>query len=120
MFFDYLLLCVWILTLTFLLFILFLVSMCIRTSLNDNNYEKASIYECGFDPFTDVRQKFDIKYYLVAILFLIFDLEFLYLIPWLLVLPNANGLQIIVMIWFLFILVLGFFYEWKSGALDWN
>jgi len=81
--------------------------------------EKSSIYECGFDPFEDSRQKFDVKFYLVALLFIIFDLEISFLFPWCVILFSISFFGFFVMILFLFILTLGFFYEWKKGALDW-
>jgi NADH-quinone oxidoreductase subunit A len=83
------------------------------------NWEKISAYECGFQPFEDTRSRFDVKFYLVAILFIIFDLEIAYLFPWGLCLDELNMEGIISMIIFLFILTIGFVYEWKKGALDW-
>ena len=82
--------------------------------------EKISAYECGFDPFDDARGKFDIRFYLVAILFIIFDLEVSFLFPWSLVLGEINFFGFWTMIFFLLILTLGFVYEWKKGALDWE
>jgi len=83
------------------------------------NWEKISSYECGFQPFEDTRSRFDVKFYLVAILFIIFDLEIAYLFPWALSIWEINEEGIISMIIFLFILTIGFVYEWKKGALDW-
>jgi len=74
----------------------------------------------GFDPFDDARGKFDIRFYLVAILFIIFDLEVSFLFPWSLVLGEINFFGFWTMIFFLLILTLGFVYEWKKGALDWE
>nr|YP_009988349.1 NADH dehydrogenase subunit 3 [Gelidiella flabella]QNM39625.1 NADH dehydrogenase subunit 3 [Gelidiella flabella] len=82
--------------------------------------EKVSAYECGFNPFDDARATFDIRFYLVAILFLIFDLEVSFLFPWSLVLGNLPMLGFWVMIIFLFILTVGFVYEWYKGALEWE
>ena len=82
--------------------------------------EKLSPYECGFDPFDDARSKFDIRFYLVAILFIIFDLEIAFLFPWAISLGNIGFLGFISMMIFLFILTVGFVYEWKKGALDWE
>jgi len=81
--------------------------------------EKVSAYECGFDPFEDSRHRFDIRFYLVAILFIIFDLEVTFLFPWTLCLNKVGYFGFWGMIVFLFILTLGFFFEWKKGALDW-
>jgi NADH-quinone oxidoreductase subunit A len=81
--------------------------------------EKLSSYECGFNPFKDSRSEFDVKFYLVAILFLIFDLEISFLFPFVLCLDLLNFAGVSAMFFFLIILTLGFFYEWKKGALDW-
>ena len=82
--------------------------------------EKLSAYECGFDPFTDSRIEFDVRFYLVAILFIIFDLEIAFLFPWAISLGNIGALGFWSMMIFLFILTIGFVYEWKKGALDWD
>jgi len=82
--------------------------------------EKLSAYECGFDPFEEARQKFDVRFYLVAILFLIFDLEISFLFPWALCLETFSFFALEAMFVFLFILTLGFIYEWKKGALEWE
>ena len=82
--------------------------------------EKRSAYECGFDPFEDSRGRFDIKFYLVAILFLIFDLEVSFLFPWAVSLHNLNAFGFWTMMVFLGILTLGFVYEWQKGALEWE
>lgn len=81
---------------------------------------KLKSYECGFDPFNDARGKFDIRFYLVAILFIIFDLEVTYLIPWAISLGKIGWLGFWSMMFFLFVLLIGFIYEWKKGALDWE
>jgi NADH-quinone oxidoreductase subunit A len=81
---------------------------------------KLSPYECGFEPFEDNRMKFDVRYYLVAILFIIFDLEIAFLFPWAVSLKRTGGLGLIAMGVFLLILVIGFAYEWKKGALEWD
>jgi len=88
--------------------------------LQQENKEKISAYECGFQPFADTRNKFDIKYYLIAILFIIFDLELIYLLPWILSLFEIGYYGIFSMIIFLIILTIGFIYEWKRGALEWD
>ena len=82
--------------------------------------EKLSAYECGFEPFNDSRIEFDVRFYLVAILFIIFDLEIAFLFPWAISLGNIGFLGFISMMIFLFILTVGFVYEWKKGALDWE
>jgi NADH-quinone oxidoreductase subunit A len=82
--------------------------------------EKLSAYECGFEPFEDTRVKFDVRYYLVAILFIIFDLEIAFLFPWAVSLGRIGGYGLAAMGVFLFILVIGFAYEWKKGALEWD
>jgi NADH:ubiquinone oxidoreductase subunit 3 (subunit A) len=81
--------------------------------------EKISAYECGFEPFEDARNKYDVKFYLVAILFIIFDLEVVYLIPGILVINWLDMGGIIIMNIFILILVAGFVYEWRKGALNW-
>jgi len=81
---------------------------------------KLSPYECGFEPFEDTRVKFDVRYYLVAILFIIFDLEIAFLFPWAVALPRIGLFGLGAMGVFLFILVIGFVYEWKKGALEWD
>jgi NADH-quinone oxidoreductase subunit A len=82
--------------------------------------EKLSPYECGFEAFDDSRMKFDVRYYLVAILFIIFDLEIAFLFPWAVSLDSVGGFGLIAMAIFLTILVIGFIYEWKKGALEWD
>ncbi len=82
--------------------------------------EKGSPYECGFEAFEDARMKFDVRYYLVAILFIIFDLEIAFLFPWAIVLKEIGMFGYIAMAIFLGILVIGFIYEWKKGALEWE
>ena len=82
--------------------------------------EKLSAYECGFEPFSDSRMEFDVRFYLVAILFIIFDLEIAFLFPWAISLGNIGLLGFISMMIFLIILTVGFIYEWKKGALDWE
>ena len=82
--------------------------------------EKLSPYECGFEAFEDSRMKFDVRYYLVAILFIIFDLEIAFLFPWAIVLDDIGLFGFVAMLIFLGILVVGFIYEWKKGALEWD
>ena len=82
--------------------------------------EKLSAYECGFEAFGDSRMEFDVRFYLVAILFIIFDLEIAFLFPWAISLGNLGVLGFWSMMVFLLILTIGFIYEWKKGALDWD
>ena len=82
--------------------------------------EKLSAYECGFEPFNDSRMEFDVRFYLVAILFIIFDLEIAFLFPWAISLGQIGLYGFWSMMLFLFILTVGFIYEWKKGALDWE
>jgi NADH-quinone oxidoreductase subunit A len=82
--------------------------------------EKLSAYECGFEAFTDSRMKFDVRYYLVAILFIVFDLEIAFLFPWAVALDSIGLPGLLAMGIFLAILVVGFIYEWKKGALEWD
>ena len=82
--------------------------------------EKLSPYECGFEAFEDARMKFDVRYYLVAILFILFDLEIAFLFPWAVVLPDIGLFGFWSMMIFLGILIIGFIYEWKKGALEWE
>ena len=82
--------------------------------------EKLSAYECGFEAFGDSRMEFDVRFYLVAILFIIFDLEIAFLFPWAISLGNLGPLGFWSMMIFLFVLTIGFIYEWKKGALDWD
>jgi len=82
--------------------------------------EKLSPYECGFDPFEDSRMKFDVRYYLVAIVFIVFDLEIAFLFPWAVSLGSIGAVGMGAMGIFLLILVIGFIYEWKKGALEWD
>jgi NADH-quinone oxidoreductase subunit A len=82
--------------------------------------EKLSPYECGFEPFEDSRMKFDVRYYLVAILFIIFDLEIAFLFPWAISLDAIGAFGLLAMGVFLLVLIVGFIYEWKKGALEWD
>lgn len=82
--------------------------------------EKNSAYECGFEAFEDSRMKFDVRFYLIAILFIIFDLEIAFMFPWAVVLDSVGMTGLVAMGIFLLILVIGFVYEWKKGALEWE
>ncbi|HTD10535.1 MAG TPA: NADH-quinone oxidoreductase subunit A [Steroidobacteraceae bacterium] len=85
-----------------------------------NDRAKLSPYECGFEAFEDSRMKFDVRYYLVAILFIVFDLEIAFLFPWAVALNKIGLFGLVAMGVFLGILVVGFIYEWKKGALEWD
>ena len=82
--------------------------------------EKLSAYECGFEPFDDARRRFDVRFYLVAILFIIFDLEVAFLFPWAISLSHIGVFGLLSMFGFLAVLTVGFIYEWCKGALDWE
>lgn len=82
--------------------------------------EKLSAYECGFNAFDDARMKFDIRFYLVSLLFIIFDLEVAFLFPWAVAFHDIGAFGFWSMITFLFVLTIGFVYEWKKGALEWD
>jgi len=88
-------------------------------SIQNESTSKLSSYECGFDPFEDARNIFDVHFYLVAILFLVLDLEVMFLFPWAVSLNSIGIKGFIGMVIFLFILTVGFFYEWRLGALEW-
>ena len=87
---------------------------------NRPDSEKLSPYECGFEAFEDARMKFDVRYYLIAILFILFDLEIAFLFPWAVALKEIGMLGFVAMLVFLAILVVGFIYEWVKGALEWE
>lgn len=84
------------------------------------NAQKNSAYECGFEAFEDARMKFDVRYYLVAILFILFDLETAFFFPWSVSMRTLGWTGYIIMIIFIFEFIIGFFYIWKNGALDWE
>lgn len=96
----------------------FVIPYILTSKIQDK--QKLSTYECGFNPFEDTKSEFDIKFYLIAILFIIFDLEIGFLFPFSLCLENITNLGLFSMYLFLVILTVGFFYEWKKGALDWD
>ncbi len=85
-----------------------------------NDKQKVSQYECGFEAFDDARKEFDVRFYLVAILFIIFDLEIAFLFPWAIVLNSLPEVGFWSMMFFLFVLTVGFIYEWRKGALEWK
>ena len=98
------------------------VLLTISHLLGHKTYDKIKLspYECGFEPFEDSRMKFDVRYYLVAGLFIIFDLEIAFLFPWAVSLDTVGGFGLIAMGIFLAVLVVGFIYEWRKGALEWD
>jgi len=111
----------------FLIFLLLVISILLSgiifglsffLSISKPDVEKLSIYECGFDPYEDARNSFDIKFYLVAILFIIFDLEVMFLFPWIISLSQITSIGFWIMIDFLIELVIGFVYAWKVGSLE--
>ena len=87
---------------------------------NRPDSEKLSPYECGFEAFEDARMKFDVRYYLIAILFILFDLEIAFLFPWAVALKDIGMFGFVAMLVFLAVLVVGFIYEWIKGALEWE
>jgi NADH-quinone oxidoreductase subunit A len=89
-------------------------------ALNKPDTEKNSAYECGFEPFGDARGQFDVRFYLVSILFIIFDLEIAFLFPWAISLGTIQHVGFWSMMAFLFVLTIGFIYEWRKGALEWE
>lgn len=98
--------------------IIFLASFVLSSKADD--VEKLSAYECGFNPFEDSRNEFDVRFYIVAILFLIFDLEISFLFPFAVSFDTGGYCALLSMLFFLFVLTIGFVYEWKKGALDWD
>ena len=103
-----------------LIFATIMLSIGFTFGPHNPDIEKNSPYECGFEAFEDTRMKFDIRYYLVAILFIIFDLEIAFLFPWAIVIHDIGIHGLVSMAIFLLILIVGFIYEWKKGALEWD
>ncbi len=115
---DYFLLYIFIILSLFIAMLILFLSYFLVPQNYDT--EKLSAYECGFDPFEDSRKQFDVKFYLVGILFIIFDLEISFLFPWAFCMKQISHIAFGNMVVFLLILTLGFVYEWTKGALDWN
>jgi NADH-quinone oxidoreductase subunit A len=113
---NYLIIFVFLLFSIILSSIIFFLSFVLSSKLDDT--EKLTIYECGFNPFNDSRSEFNVKFYIVAILFLIFDLEISYLFPFVVCIDLISSISVYFMLLFLFILTIGFLFEWKKGALD--
>jgi NADH-quinone oxidoreductase subunit A len=116
---DFIILIV-LLGLAFIIFGLGYLIANIFLRLDESAYEKISSYECGFDAFADAREPFDIKFYLIAILFIIFDVEVLFFFPWAVTLKDLFFRSFYYMIIFMVILITGFAYEWKKGCMDWD
>ena len=115
--FEYLNILIFIVVASVLSFIIFFLSYSLV--LREYDIEKVSAYECGFEPFEDTRSTFDVRFYLVAILFIIFDLEITFLFPWSIMLNYLGSFGFWSMMYFLFVLIIGFIFEWQKGALDW-
>jgi len=98
----------------------FILFLSFRLTVNNPDTEKLSTYECGFEPYEDARNIFDIRFYLVAILFLVFDLETIYFFPWSITVGLLNSQGFWFMLDFIFELLVGYFYAWQIGALDWE
>jgi NADH-quinone oxidoreductase subunit A len=114
---EYFSLVIFVLISAFLACIFFFASYFFAKHTSDA--EKISAYECGFEPYEDARNMFDVRFYLVAILFIIFDLEVTFLFPWSLILGSIGFYGFVIVLFFLFVLTVGFIYEWKKGALEW-
>ncbi len=99
---------------------LVLILAAVVLAVRNPDPEKVSAYECGFNAFDDARMKFDVRFYLVSLLFIIFDLEIAFLFPWAVAFEEVGGLGFWSMIVFLGILTIGFVYEWRKGALEWD
>lgn len=110
--------------LVFLIFAILLSTVILGASYllakQNPDSEKLSAYECGFEPYEDARHSFDVQFCVVAILFIVFDIEIMFLMPWCVTLAKLDPLGFWVMVDFLFELTVGFFYVWYAGALDWN
>lgn len=102
----------------FLVCAMIVLSLLLARQKPDN--EKLSPYECGFEPFEDARHPFDVRFYLVTLLFIIFDLEIAFLFPWAVSFGTIGVVGYFSMMFFLLVLTVGFIYEWKKGALDWE
>jgi NADH:ubiquinone oxidoreductase subunit 3 (subunit A) len=116
--FEYNLLFIYFILSVLLGIFIFLITYFI--TLQEFDEEKLSAYECGFDPFQDARIKFDIQFYIIAILFFLFDLEIIYLIPWVSIVFELKIFGYFIILIFLILLFLGFFYEWVKNALNWQ
>jgi NADH-quinone oxidoreductase subunit A len=104
---------------SFMICLLILI-VCYLISGSNSYYEKSSGYECGFDPFSDAREPFYVKFYSIAILFIIFDVEVVFFFPWIFSIVQISYYGLFIMYFFIIILGIGFIYEWKKGSLDWD
>jgi NADH:ubiquinone oxidoreductase subunit 3 (subunit A) len=109
----------------FYLFLIFIITsliltLCYLITVSNLYYEKTSGYECGFDPYSDAREPFYVKFYLISILFIIFDVEIVFFFPRIFSIIQISFFGIFIMYIFLIILSIGFIYEWKKGSLDWD
>lgn len=103
-----------------LIVVLFVVSYFLGANTSTVDFEKISVYECGFEPFSDTQGTFDVKFYLLAMLFMIFDLEIMLLLPWVVSQLWLTWTSVIIFIWFTVVLILAFVFEWLKGALEWQ
>lgn len=117
-YYDYSLLLIYFFVTTILAVVMFILPFFLAPQVSDN--EKLSSYECGFEPFEDARLKFDIHFYVIAILFIIFDIEILFLFPWVLNLKTIGFVGYFSFFFFLLFITFGFYYEWLKKALDWT
>lgn len=115
---EYCIILLFFITIFFLAYILIFISYIFV--YQELDIEKISAYECGFQPFEDSRTKFNVRYYLISILFIIFDLEIMYLFPWSITLFYTSYLSNFIIYIFFIFLIIGLFYEWKKGALEWD
>lgn len=113
---DYILIIYYYIIALFLSIFLFILPF--FYSFNKKDFEKLEAYECGFSPFEDSRQEFEIRFYLISILFLIFDLEIMYLLPWSVIFFYLDFSGLVIMYFFFFLIILGLIYEWVNGALN--
>ena len=117
-FYDFSILLLYMIVSLFIAVLMFILPFLIAPEAADA--EKISSYECGFEPFEDARVKFDIHFYIIAILFILFDIELLFLFPWVLNIHAFNFIGYLTFFIFIFLITLGFYYEWLKKALDWS
>ncbi len=119
---EYIYILIYFLVVLIVCFIIFLLSIVFDLFFfkYQKDFEKNKAYECGFQPFSDARFNFDIRFYLIAILFIIFDLEVTFLIPWSITFQSITSFSYLIVYVFIYVLIIGFFYEWFKGALDWQ
>jgi NADH-quinone oxidoreductase subunit A len=117
---DYVLIAIFIVIVFFVGFILSMLPMYLAGYNDFINSEKVSSYECGFDSFDNNFFEFNIQFYLVSLLFMLFDVEIMFIYPWTLIISTTNWFEVFIMLVFLLLLTLGFCFEWLRGVLDWN